>query len=208
MTAGIAIIGYGELGKQFEGFLKAEADHFIFFDDRLKKSAGAFSFNEYEKKEFDNYNFFIALGYHHLEKKKIITDLLLRSGRMLPSFRHSSSYVNPSATIGKASFIYPMCNIDKETKIGNGVLLNNSVCISHNNIIGDCCYISPGVTTSGSVEIGEKTFIGSGAVIANNIKIGKNVTIGVGTVVTQDLPDNCSVIGNPMRILDRKLVLK
>lgn len=208
MSAGIAIIGYGELGKQFESFLKSKSNHWIFFDDQLKKSNGAFSFNEYEKEEFSKYDFFVALGYHHLEKKKIITDLLLRMGRKLPSFVHLSCFVNPSAIIGEGTFIYPMCNIDKETKIGKGVLLNNSVCISHNNTIGDCCYISPGVTTSGHVEIGERTFIGAGTVIANNIKIGKNVIIGIGTVVTQDLPDNCSVIGNPMKILDSKLKIK
>jgi sugar O-acyltransferase (sialic acid O-acetyltransferase NeuD family) len=208
MGAGIAIVGYGEMGKQFESFLKGKKDRFIFFDDNAPESENVFSFLDYQLPEFSTYDFFVSLGYHHLEKKKIITDRLLQLGRQLPSFRHPSCFINGSATIEAGAFIYPMCNIDKETKIGKGVLLNNSVCISHNNLIADCCYISPGVITSGFVEIGAMTFIGAGAVIANNIKIGKNVIVGVGTVVTENLPDSCSAIGNPMRILDHKLELK
>ena len=33
--------------------------------------------------------------------------------------------------------------------------------------------------------------------------IGENVIIGAGTVVVKDVPDNCVVVGNPMRILSK-----
>ena len=35
------------------------------------------------------------------------------------------------------------------------------------------------------------------------IKIGNNVVIGAGSVVTKSVPDNCTVVGNPARIIRR-----
>ena len=210
MARNIALIGFGESGKQFFGFLKNKSDRFVFFDDTLPKENNPdfFSFHDYGQQQFSGFDFFVSLGYHHLKKKKNIIEHLLKLGRNVPAFHHSTSFINPTASLGAGTFIFPMCNIDKEVKTGKGVLLNNSVCISHNNIIGDCCYIAPGVITSGFVEIGNETFIGTGTVISNDIKIGNNVTVGAGAVITKDIPDNCSVAGNPFRILDKPLRLK
>ena len=36
-----------------------------------------------------------------------------------------------------------------------------------------------------------------------DIKIGNNVVIGAGSVVTKSVPDNCTVVGNPARIIRR-----
>lgn len=36
-----------------------------------------------------------------------------------------------------------------------------------------------------------------------NVIIGNNVVVGAGTVVTKSIPDNCTVVGNPMRIIKR-----
>lgn len=46
-------------------------------------------------------------------------------------------------------------------------------------------------------HIGDNVFIGAGAKILGNITIGNNVKIGANAVVTKNVPDNCTVIGNP-----------
>lgn len=51
--------------------------------------------------------------------------------------------------------------------------------------------------------IGENVVLGSNVVIIGDVNIGNNVTIGAGTVVVKDVPDNCVVVGNPMRILKK-----
>jgi sugar O-acyltransferase (sialic acid O-acetyltransferase NeuD family) len=206
----IAIVGYGDLGKQFYNFLKEDKNNeFIFFDDIAFKNdePNSFPFIDYTHTDYKNYNFYIGLGYHHLQTKAALIQRLKSQYSIVPAFIHQSSFINSSATIGDGTFIYPMCNIDKDVEIGNGVLINNSVCISHNSTIRLGCYLSPGCVISGNVTIGENTFIGSGTIVANNVKIGKNVSIGIGSVVTKDLPDNCSAIGNPIRILDKKINL-
>ena len=43
--------------------------------------------------------------------------------------------------------------------------------------------------------------VGAGAIIIGNVHIGSNVKIGAGTVLTKSVPDNCTVVGNPAKII-------
>lgn len=52
--------------------------------------------------------------------------------------------------------------------------------------------------------IGNNVFIGTGAIVIGGIHIGNNVKIGAGALVNKDVPDNCTVVGNPMRIIYKK----
>lgn len=212
----IALIGYGELGKQILAFAKAiyNVEEVIAFDDvqfknRHDKSGEVvfYPFSYYTKDQFKGYSFFICLGYKHLITKKSVLEWLIKHNYDLPTLIHPTSFINETAEIGKAVYIYPMSNIDKGVTLGNGVLLNNSVVVSHDTNVGECSYLSPGVTTSGLVEIGECTFIGTGVVISNGITIGKNVIVGLGAVVTDNLLDGSSAIGNPVKTLNKKLNL-
>ena len=200
----VSIIGFGELGKQFFDYLKDELySDFLFFDDNLFSSSekNAFKFEDYINDSYNQSLFFVSLGYKHLLRKHHILLELKALDRKTPLYIHKTCYVNHSASIEDAVFIYPMCNIDKNVTLKSGTLLNNSVIISHDTTIGNCCYLSPGVVVCGHVSIGDYTFIGAGSIISNHVSIGKNVIIGIGTVVTKDVPDNVSVIGNPMRII-------
>ena len=49
--------------------------------------------------------------------------------------------------------------------------------------------------------IGRNCVIGSGAVILGEVKIGDNVKIGANAVVLKDVPDNCTVVGVPAKIV-------
>lgn len=51
--------------------------------------------------------------------------------------------------------------------------------------------------------IGDNVVLGSNVVIIGDVNIGNNVIIGAGAVVVKDIPDNCVVVGNPMRILNK-----
>lgn len=52
--------------------------------------------------------------------------------------------------------------------------------------------------------IGDNVFIGTGAIVIGGIHIGNNAKIGAGAVVNKDVPDYCTVVGNPMRIIYKK----
>lgn len=49
--------------------------------------------------------------------------------------------------------------------------------------------------------IGDNVTVFTGAIIVGGVKIGNNVTVGAGAVVVKDIPNNCLVVGNPMRII-------
>lgn len=53
-------------------------------------------------------------------------------------------------------------------------------------------------------KIGENCIIGTGACVLGNIKIGNNVKIGANAVVLEDVPDDCTVVGVPGKIIKRR----
>lgn len=206
----IAFIGYGEMGVQIHELLQQKYATItpVYFDDELYKAKikNAHPFKDYSKDNFKKKSFIICLGYKHAVLKTKIFKQLVKLDRKILSCVHASCFVSKTASIGAGTILYPMSNIDKEVKIGNAVIVNNSVVISHNSTIGDSCYLSPAVVLSGNVTIGENTFLGTGTLVANSINIGKNVFVGIGTVVTKDIPDNSYVIGNPMKFVDNLLI--
>jgi serine O-acetyltransferase len=43
--------------------------------------------------------------------------------------------------------------------------------------------------------------VGTGAKVLGNIRIGDNVKVGAGSVVVHAVPDNCTVVGIPGRVV-------
>jgi len=52
-------------------------------------------------------------------------------------------------------------------------------------------------------SIGDDVKIFTSATVFGGVKIGNHVTIGAGAVVNSDVPDGCTVAGNPARIIKR-----
>jgi serine O-acetyltransferase len=101
------------------------------------------------------------------------------------------------------------CTIGKNLKIGYGGL---GIVIHDKAVIGDNCLISQNVTIGrnlGDISvpiIGNDVYIGTGSVIFGEITIGNNVIIGANSVVNKSITSNCTVVGNPFKVIsiDRK----
>lgn len=86
------------------------------------------------------------------------------------------------------------------------------IVIHSNTIIGNNCQINQNVTIGRNFGdkkvpiIGNDVYIGAGSVIFGEITIGNNVIIGSNSLVNKSIPDNCTVVGNPFKIIrsDRK----
>lgn len=81
--------------------------------------------------------------------------------------------------------------------------MNMNCAIGHNCNIENFGTLSPGVNLGGFTHIGESSFIGIGANTIQSTKIGSQCTIGGGTMIIKDIPDGCTVVGNPGKIIKR-----
>ena len=209
----LAFIGFGELGHYLKDTLREvhafDEEDIVYFDDNLLRAgaAHAHAFADHELDTFAAHHFYIALGYQHLRVKHRIVTRLVELGRTVPPFVHPSSYVHPTARLGPGAFVYPGCSVDRGVVLGASAVIANADVIPHDCIIGDACWFGASVTLSGKVTVGQRTFIGSGSTISNDIRIGSDVVVGLATAVTRNVDDGRSVIGNPMRVLDRPIQL-
>ena len=103
--------------------------------------------------------------------------------------------IHPGATIGKGVFI----------DHGMGVVIGETA------IVGDYCLIYQNVTLGGTGKqtgkrhptLGNNVVVGAGAKVLGNINIGNNVRVGAGSIVLRNVPDDCTVVGIPGRIVSR-----
>ena len=109
--------------------------------------------------------------------------------------RKTNIEIHPGATIGRRLFI----------DHGTGVVIGETT------IIGDDCTIYQGVTLGGTGKdkgkrhptLGNHVMVGSGAKVLGPITIGNNVRIAAGAVVLSEIPDDCTAVGVPARVVRR-----
>ncbi len=208
----VCFIGYGVLGKQVAKLagIDDRTRPIIAFDDF------AMSRHLVTVKPFDNYidtvhemeYAYIGIGYKHLSLRHSILASVLKLGVSAPPVVHASCSVADTIVLGAASYIYAGSIIDDDVVIQNGAIVNNGVIVSHDSVLGGCSFLAPGVVVCGNVKIGQRTFIGAGSIISNGVVVGDDVIIGAGTIVSKDVPNNTTVVGNPMRFLTSSLLIR
>ncbi|MCL4416402.1 MAG: serine O-acetyltransferase [Actinobacteria bacterium] len=101
--------------------------------------------------------------------------------------------------------IHPGAQIGRRLFIDHGM----GVVIGETTIMGDDCLLYQGVTLGGTGKergkrhptLGNNVVVSAGAKILGSITIGNNVVIGAGAVVIDPVPDDCTVVGVPGRIV-------
>ena len=98
--------------------------------------------------------------------------------------------------------------ISVKADIGKGFVIHNFSCIFIGAIkMGENCTVNQGVTIGnirGSAHrpiIGNNVYFGAGSKVLGAVTVGDNVIIGANSLVITSVPDNCTVIGVPARIV-------
>lgn len=164
-------------GKELNDYLVEKTPDFIPNDTELILSVGN---NDTRKK--------LAVRFAQAKFQKLI---------------HATVCVGTGVQIGEGTVVMPGAVINADTKIGRHVIINTNASVDHDCTLEDFVHISPNATLAGNVNIGNGTWVGAGSTIIQGLKIGKWVVVGAGTVVISDVPDNCTVVGNPARIIKK-----
>lgn len=111
------------------------------------------------------------------------------------SARKTNIEIHPGATIGRRFFI----------DHGTGVVIGETA------EIGDDVTIYQGVTLGGTGKdvgkrhptVGSGVMIGAGAKVLGPFRVGNNSKIAAGSLVLHEIPDNCTAVGAPARVVKR-----
>lgn len=101
--------------------------------------------------------------------------------------------IHPGATLGRRVFI----------DHGMGVIIGETA------VVGNDVTLYQGVTLGGTGKdqgkrhpnLGDGVVVGVGAAVLGNITIGAHSKVGGGAVVVDNVPENCTVVGIPGRIV-------
>jgi serine O-acetyltransferase len=83
-----------------------------------------------------------------------------------------------------------------------GVVINGRVRGGRNVLIEH--QVTIGAERNQSPILGDDVFIGAGAKIVGPVAVGSRVRIGANAVVVKDIPDDCTAVGIPARIVHRQ----
>lgn len=105
------------------------------------------------------------------------------------------------------NYIFLGCVIPASTEVEDGCVIAHStgIVIHQWSKIGKGTTIYQNVTigNANGPKIGCNCVIGAGACILGDIVLGDNVKVGANAVVLTDIPDNCTVVGVPAKIVKR-----
>lgn len=142
----------------------------------------------------------IAIGDGKTRKQ--IVDRINKN-RKFATLIHPDVDLSSTNLIGEGCIICCGTILTVNVALKNHIIINLDCTIGHDAILEDYTTLMPSVNVSGNVFIDKYTTVGTGTNIIQGLHIGKNSIVGAGSVVIRDIQDNCTVVGNPGRIIKK-----
>lgn len=155
----------------------------------------------------DEVLFFIAYVGMQKEEEvfKKINSLNIPSNRFATLIHPTAIIPKGFCKIGNGVLIAPLAQLSTDTTLeDNCIMLANSF-LGHDSILRRFAHIASNAVVGANVDVGRAVHIGTNATIIEKIRIGDFSLVGTGSVVLHDVEDNSIVVGNPARLLRRKI---
>jgi len=188
-------------------------DNLVFYDD-VTTDIGDLFFNEFPilhtiqeaKRYFESVDKRFTIGIGNPNLRKLIADKFEAiGGNLVEVISNKTDIGSFDVSIGIGANILSGVKISNSVKIGKAPLIYYNSVLTHDCLIGDFVEISPNAVVLGSAKIGSYTHLGASCTILPKVTVGNNVKVGAGAVVTQNVPDNCTVVGVPAKIIKQSL---
>ncbi len=137
----------------------------------------------------------------------------LMAYRLSHALHQNKKYFAARAVSQTARF-FTGIEIHPGAKIGKGLVIDHGmgVVIGETAEIGDNCTLYQGVTLGGTGKdvgkrhptLGNNVLVGSGAKVLGPFKIGDNTKIASNAVVLDEIPDDCTAVGIPAKVVRRE----
>lgn len=129
-------------------------------------------------------------------------------------YLHKKDFCFSARTISQVSRFFTGIEIHPGATIGKGLVIDHGmgVVIGETAEIGDNCTLYQGVTLGGTGKdvgkrhptLGNNVLVGAGAKVLGPFKIGDNSKIAANAVVLDEIPDNCTAVGIPAKLVRRE----
>lgn len=132
---------------------------------------------------------------------------LYRKNKLLkfPNLIGPSVIMPESVLIGEGNIICAGSILTIGIEIGDFCIINLDCTIGHGVVMEDFVTVNPGVNISGNVRLSKGVNLGTGSQILQSRCVGENTVIGAGSVVLADIPNDCTAVGVPAKIIkDRR----
>lgn len=133
-----------------------------------------------------------------------VAEWLTASGVQLVRAQHPSAQIGRDVEIGPGTVVMAAAVVNPGSRIGDNVIVNTRASVDHDCRIGSGVHIAPGAVLCGNVAVGEGSFICAGATVIPNITVGRHVVVGAGSTVLEGIPDYCTAVGVPARVVRRR----
>jgi len=117
-----------------------------------------------------------------------VFEKLAEIGFVCPAIVHPTAFIDQSATLEAGVLVLAQSYVSAKAEVGMGTLINNTVVVSHDNVLGVCTNLSPGAKLAGDVILEDFVQIGMNATVNIGVRVGKESLIGNGATVKKDVP--------------------
>lgn len=207
----MGIFGAGGTGREVYGLILRDSKYFsafekiVFVDDVIgvEKIDGIEVFTFQQIKEYflqKDIRFLIALGDPDAREK--VYNKIKENGYLLSTWIHPKAEIAHSVTMGEGVIIMD-AYIDVNVNVGNNTFIYYKAAIGHDSVVKENCIIGAGAFVGGHSTIEKNVYFGPGAAVRDRIHIGECAVIGLNSAVYKDVPNGCSAIGNPAKVIQR-----
>ena len=135
----------------------------------------------------------------------LIRKKLAEKGNMLgfefPAIVDPSAVVSDHARIGRGTFVGKNAVVNADATIREHCIINSGSIIEHECNVGAFSHVAVGTVLCGNSAVGSECFIGAGSTVIQGIVIGSKCMVGAGALVNRNLPDNCTAVGIPAKVI-------